>query len=174
MERKYIEKIKDEQRELLKNLTGKKLNSLTAPQIIFEPLSQEKTYIFPWLSLHLEAENDKQYLNISVERLETESYCDYHRFHIFLADKPACSNRSSFYEFSYNENFPSVLMDIHEDITDVEIFCRSIETEETKEQIQAECDIIITLNNGSQLHLYPHFCGEMVTTGMISASITQK
>ena len=163
---KYIEHLNDEVKALLQNRIGCTLVALTAPQVTLDPLYLRKEYIFPWFSLCLANNGKREYLNLSLEKRETESEQEYHRLHITVSETPSCE-KGTYCFVPYDTRYPAALMDIGARITDVNSHIHTTINDETGEESEEESTLILHLDNGVCLHIHPQFLGNFVTTGYV-------
>ena len=169
---KYTEHLPNETKKLLRDRIGSALLTLSAPQVVLDPLHRPGEYGFPWLSLCLERGGNREYLNVSFEKRQTAAGQDYHRLHIIASDAPSCEH-GTHREFPYDASYPAVLIEISASITDVSLRTHTTIQEETGEEIEEESTVILHLDNGVCLRIAPQFLGDFVTTGYMVLRITQ-
>lgn len=161
---KYTELVPHETKKQLRDRIGSVLLTITAPQVVLDPLHRPGEYVFPWLSLCLERGGNREYLNLSFEKRQTAAGQEYHRLHIIASDAPSCEH-GTHREYPYDASYPAVLMDIGARITDVHFLTHTAINDETGEEIGEESTVILHLDNGECLHIAPQFLGDFVTTG---------
>ena len=168
---KYTELLPRETKKRLRDRIGSALLTLTAPQVVLDPLHRPGEYVFPWLSLGVDNGGSREYLNLSFEKRQTAAGQDYHRLHIIASDDPSCEH-GTHREFPYDASYPAVLMDIGARITDVNFLAHMVINNETGEEIEEESTVILHLDGGVCLHIAPQFLGDFVTTGYMVLRIT--
>lgn len=161
---KYTELVPHETKKQLRDRIGSVLLTLTAPQVVLDPLHRPGEYVFPWLSLCLERGGNREYLNLSFEKRQTAAGQEYHRLRIIASDAPSCEH-GTHREYPYDASYPAVLMDIGAHITDVHFLTHTAINDETGEEIEEESTVILHLDNGACLRIAPQFPGDFVTTG---------
>ena len=161
---KYTEHLPNETKKLLRDRIGSALLTLTAPQVVLDPLHRAGEYVFPWLSLCLASGGTREYLNLSFEKRQTAAGQEYHRLHIIASDTPSCEH-GAHREYPYDASYPAVLMDIGAHITDVHFLAHTAINDETGEEIEEESTVILHLDNGASLRIAPQFLGDFVSAG---------
>jgi hypothetical protein len=161
---KYTELVPHETKKRLRDRIGSALLTLTAPQVVLDPLHRPGEYVFPWLSLCLERGGNREYLNLSFEKRQTAAGQEYHRLHIIASDTPSCEH-GTHREYPYDASYPAVLMDIGAHITDVHFLAHTAINDETGEEIEEESTVILHLDNGASLRIAPQFLGDFVSAG---------
>lgn len=169
---KYTELLSHKTKKRLRDRIGSVLLTLTAPQVVLDPLHRPGEYVFPWLSLGVDNGGSREYLNLSFEKRQTAAGQDYHRLHIIASDTPSCEH-GTHREYPYDTRYPAVLMDIGARITDVHFLTHTAINDETGEEIGEESTLILHLDNGVCLHIVPQFLGDFVSTGYMVLRIVR-